>query len=326
MRKSFFFIAAISFCFALSGQIAPIPHIYGHIFKTNSGAGPIFYLGDDTNAPFKVLQVINSSNSATASGLNIGGLQVADNYSFAWPKPNDAAIKGHLSVGLPSTTAQFHVKNTSGSYTPGNYAIIEGNVADNLNYPGLEFRGGAIASAFPHITLSNGGLSLVMAGGYNPTYNQQLSFGCNSNSAGASNFSWYRAGETLMYLDGDQGKLGIGVTSFDDSKLMVAGKITSEEINVQVLNAPDYVFAADYKLPTLTEIRDHITEKGHLPEVPSAEEMHDEGVELGKMNMLLLKKIEELTLYLMAQDDRLEKLEIENMLLLEKLAKLDAQN
>ena len=79
---------------------------------------------------------------------------------------------------------------------------------------------------------------------------------------------------------------------------------------------PDYVFADHYRLTTLKEVEDFIQQNKHLPEIPSAKEMEANGVELGTMNMLLLKKIEELTLYLLEQQnmnmklsDRIEKLE-----------------
>lgn len=61
--------------------------------------------------------------------------------------------------------------------------------------------------------------------------------------------------------------------------------------------APDYVFSHDYDLRTVEELSDYISSNGHLPEVPSAREMADHGIRLGNMNMVLLKKIEELTLY-----------------------------
>jgi len=79
--------------------------------------------------------------------------------------------------------------------------------------------------------------------------------------------------------------------------LSVNGKIESEEIKVQNVTGADFVFAPDYNLMPLTEIETYIKANHHLPEVPSAAQMKANGVELGKMNMLLLQKIEELTLH-----------------------------
>ena len=72
---------------------------------------------------------------------------------------------------------------------------------------------------------------------------------------------------------------------------------------------PDYVFEPTYDLKPLAEIETYIKENKHLPEVPSAKEMEKNGVQLGEMNMLLLKKIEELTLHIIEQNKRIETLE-----------------
>ncbi|WP_282159859.1 tail fiber protein [Ulvibacterium marinum] len=93
------------------------------------------------------------------------------------------------------------------------------------------------------------------------------------------------------------GNVGIGTTSPDD-KLTVKGRIHAEEVKVDLsVPGPDYVFEEGYDLKSLEEVREHIQEKGHLPNIPSAQEMEENGVELGIMNMKLLEKIEELTLY-----------------------------
>jgi len=103
-----------------------------------------------------------------------------------------------------------------------------------------------------------------------------------------------------MVIDKD-GNVGIG-TETSTEKLSVNGKIRAKEIKVEAANWPDYVFAKDYKLPSLQETEKHIREKGHLPGIPSAEEVKANGVDLGEMNAKLLKKIEELTLYLIDQN------------------------
>lgn len=63
---------------------------------------------------------------------------------------------------------------------------------------------------------------------------------------------------------------------------------------------PDYVFESDYALRSLNEVENYINENGHLPEIPSAAEFNEEGIKLGKMSFDLLKKVEELTLYMIA--------------------------
>ncbi|RZS92318.1 hypothetical protein [Aquimarina brevivitae] len=105
------------------------------------------------------------------------------------------------------------------------------------------------------------------------------------------------------------GALGIGTTN-PDAKLTVKGNIHAEEVKIDLsVPAPDYVFTKEYDLLTIEEVQQHITEKGHLPNIPSAKEMEANGVELGVMNMKLLEKIEELTLYTIEQQKKIEKLE-----------------
>ena len=77
-------------------------------------------------------------------------------------------------------------------------------------------------------------------------------------------------------------------------------------------NWPDYVFDEGYAPPTLAELEKYITKYGHLPEVPSEHEVAEKGIDLTKMDATLLKKIEELTLYIIDQNKRIEALEKNN--------------
>jgi len=90
--------------------------------------------------------------------------------------------------------------------------------------------------------------------------------------------------------------------------LSVAGKVRAQEVKVYT-DWADYVFEDNYDLPTLSEVEAHIEEHGHLQDIPSAETVEDNGIELGEMNKLLLQKIEELTLYTIEQEKRLKALE-----------------
>lgn len=97
------------------------------------------------------------------------------------------------------------------------------------------------------------------------------------------------------------GKVGIGAEQIPNGyKLAVKGKILAEEIKVETGWA-DYVFKQGYDLPSLKEVEQHILEKGHLINIPSATEVEENGIQLGEMNKLLLEKIEELTLYTLQQ-------------------------
>ena len=101
-----------------------------------------------------------------------------------------------------------------------------------------------------------------------------------------------------------------------DAIAMIGGKLTAQEIVVHISEWADDVFDDDYELMTLAEVESAIEREGHLPGLPSAAEVQKEGLDLAVANALLLRKVEELTLYAIEQEkqkaaleERLERLE-----------------
>lgn len=86
------------------------------------------------------------------------------------------------------------------------------------------------------------------------------------------------------------GNVGIGTES-PQEKLSVNGKIRAKEVKVETANLPDYVFDQDYKILGLQELEANIKVNKHLPEIPSAPTVAKEGIELGNINKLLLKRL-----------------------------------
>ena len=105
------------------------------------------------------------------------------------------------------------------------------------------------------------------------------------------------------------GNVGIGTMFPGEYKLAVNGNVRVREITVSQDDWSDFVFEKDYSLPTLSEVEEHIKENKHLPGIPSAAEVESNGVNLGEMDAKLLQKIEELTLYIIQQNKRIEELE-----------------
>lgn len=112
-----------------------------------------------------------------------------------------------------------------------------------------------------------------------------------------------------VIMTAGSGQVGIGVDD-PEYKLDVAGTIRANEIMVTTTGA-DFVFADDYQLRPLSEVKAFITENKHLPEIKSAQEMQENGVGINELQTQLLQKIEELTLYILQQEERIKALEAE---------------
>lgn len=135
----------------------------------------------------------------------------------------------------------------------------------------------------------------------------------------------FYTGSTMlrMKIDGN-GNVGIGVETpgyklhvagnakFDNNVIVengglyVNGEIKAKQYLATISPFPDFVFQPDYSLMSLNELEKYIKKYNHLPNVPSSLEAENEGVELGKMNAILLQKIEELTLYIIAQQKEID--------------------
>jgi hypothetical protein len=103
------------------------------------------------------------------------------------------------------------------------------------------------------------------------------------------------------------GDVGIGTNDTKGYKLAVNGEAIATKMVVKLHNLwPDYVFYKNYELKPLHEIEKFISENHHLPGVPSADEVEKNGLDLGDTQARLLKKIEELTLYLIEQNKQLK--------------------
>ncbi len=125
---------------------------------------------------------------------------------------------------------------------------------------------------------------------------------------------FFAQGTHRMTIEGN-GNVGIGTLN-PDEKLTVKGKIHAEEVKVDLQIPADYVFQkyytgtstlkSNYQIPTLKEVEQFTKENHHLPDMPSAKEIQENGLQLGEIANLLLQKIEELTLYTIEQKKLIE--------------------
>ncbi|MDW7692785.1 hypothetical protein R9C00_11375 [Flammeovirgaceae bacterium SG7u.111] len=116
------------------------------------------------------------------------------------------------------------------------------------------------------------------------------------------------ANQGVRFTVANNGAVGIGTLTLEDYMLSVNGKIRAKQIKVET-GWSDFVFEEDYNLRSIKDVESFIKKNQHLPDIPSAKEVEENGVNLGEMDSKLLQKIEELTLYIIEQNKRIEKLE-----------------
>ncbi|MCC4230973.1 tail fiber protein [Zunongwangia profunda] len=114
--------------------------------------------------------------------------------------------------------------------------------------------------------------------------------------------------EERMRITGT-GNVGIGTLN-PDEKLTVNGSIHTQEVRVDVdgFSVPDFVFKEGFDLMALQKLKEYIEQNHHLPNIPSASELENKGMNLKQMNLLLLQKIEELTLYVLSLQEQVDHL------------------
>lgn len=113
-----------------------------------------------------------------------------------------------------------------------------------------------------------------------------------------------------MHID-KTGYIGVG-TETPRAKLDVNGTIRAKEVKIEATGWPDFVFSPTYNLQPLSEVEKYIENYNHLPDIPSEKEVVENGVNVVEMQAKLLRKIEELTLYVIEQDKEIKSLKKEN--------------
>tara|TARA_R110002051_G_scaffold138268_1_gene211018 strand:- start:19120 stop:20940 length:1821 start_codon:yes stop_codon:yes gene_type:complete len=228
----------------------------------------------DTQAPTAVTGL--AASNITGTSANLSWTASTDNVGVT----NYEVFRGGVSVGATGGTTSYSATGLtpSTSYT---FTVFARDAAGNTS------------------TVSNTANVLTSSGGGEINY--------SSTNANLPTIDWQ--GRDLYATQ----NVGIGTTNTQGYRLAVAGNVVAEEIKVALqVNWPDFVFENDYTLPTLKEVEEHIIKNGYLINMPSASTVKENGIKLGEMNAMLLQKIEELTLYTIAQEKKIKLLEIEN--------------
>jgi len=230
---------------------------------------------------------------------NGGNLLTADG-SFGTTSPNSVIFKTNAvnhgiltSAGLWGfgTTTPDGKVNISYNSLPGNPQLSLYESAND--YARINFRNKASTNWF--------GIAAKPAA---DSQNAKLNF-------------FYNGTGNVMTVQGD-GNVGIGVFS-PAYKLEVCGTIRSKEVIVQT-GWCDYVFDSSYKLRSLDEVANFVSQNKHLPNIPPAADVETNGLKIGDISMKMMEKIEETTLYLIDLNKRLKALENENEILKNQIA------
>jgi hypothetical protein len=198
--------------------------------------------------------------------------------------------------------------STSVHYMGGNVGIGTTSPAQKLT---IESAGTAGNDAWIQTRLgssnaSHTGLLITPAGSLSSS-NVQWALGRYAATNDLRLWSWNGAADNVaMSILGSSGNVGIGTNDPGAYKLAVEGTIGARKVKVTTVSWADHVFHPTYRLPPLSEVEQFIQQHHHLPDVPSATEVEKNGIDLGDNQATLLKKIEELTLYIIEQNKRNE--------------------
>lgn len=221
---------------------------------------------------------------------------------------NGARVGIGIGTALPNANLQLGRSTEDGLLNLGGYSFVGSLRSSGDFFAGMnayaEYSTSAENSKIKVYYSNNNGFSAMQM-----SHNGDINFYVKMGSVSANeqiNIPAYNA----LKISGT-GLVGIGTDNPDGYKLAVAGKMITEEVVVQLKATwPDYVFEDGYRLRPLSDLAEFIKVNRHLPDVPTGDEV-GEGVSLGEMNVVLLKKIEELTLYLIEQKNEIDELRTE---------------
>jgi hypothetical protein len=272
----------MKFSLSLLAMFIAVTFSYAQNIFTDNGN-----VGIGTKSPANKLSVFETTNAnvyATignytvgtligAGGSSIGIVGTTSNHDLAiYTNLNEkmrVTSGGNVRVGTTTPTTTLYIQNAAANYSS---TLTLKNTANNV--------------------ASRAGMTMENDGG-----NQTMFYKQSSGNADANDVILYSAqGDTRIYTNGaerlrivNSGNLGIGTIN-PDAKLAVNGTIHSTAVSVDLKGFSDYVFKPTYILPSLSSVNAFIKKYQHLPEVPSEQEVIKNGIDLGEMNKLLVKK------------------------------------
>ncbi|MES2275333.1 MAG: hypothetical protein V4592_04875 [Bacteroidota bacterium] len=293
-------------------------------------------VGIGTTSPSTTLQVSGSSGNGVVVGtttypswMGTNGLYVDGNFRANTYLVNSGsnitwgASQAYIGGYNPSTGSNTYLYFATAATERlridhnGNVGIGTATPNTTLQISGSSGNGVVIGTSTYPSWMGTNGLYIdgyLRAGNYLVNSGSKINWGASETyisgynpSTGSTTYLSFGTGATEQVRIDHSGNMSIGTTDAKGYKLAVNGSAIATSMIVK-LNAdwPDYVFKKDYELPTISAVKMYIDQNHHLPEIPSEQEVAKDGLNLGEMNKLLLKKVEELTLYLIQQKEEAE--------------------
>ncbi|MBY0481766.1 MAG: hypothetical protein K2Q21_10445 [Chitinophagaceae bacterium] len=217
-------------------------------------------------------------------------------------RENVFPANGFVGIGIPTPSAPLEIKRGAGNTTKKNILLKLSNewAPSGQNEPSIMFSNG---NATDPKNISYWTIGARVSG--DNTLKTAQTFKISYKSATDL------TERDFFSVDSYEGRVRIGEvgTQYDGYKLYVEQGILTEKVKVAVKDSKDWydnVFEKNYELISIKKLEKFIQDNKHLPDVPSTEEVMKNGVDLGKMNGLLLKKVEELTLYMISLKKELD--------------------
>lgn len=247
-----------------------------------------------------------------AAGAYESGLRLSSNNTIMWDISQNEAGSGNNLSFTDGTTRYVSILRSNG------YMSIGANSTPivALDVTGSHVTGQGIirANSNNHALIVANAASNSFESGIRLSSNNTLMWDIAQNeSATGNNLSFSNGTTQYVAISRATGNVGIGTapSSFKldvNGTTNISGALTVGSVNTHTWSIiPDYVFEKDYNLPTLEIVHDFVKKNKHLPDVPSARELNDKGMNLAEMNLKLLKKVEELTLYMINQNQAIAK-------------------
>ncbi len=290
-------------------------------------------LGIGTSNALEKLHV----NGAIRGGYDGGALQVRTNYGSVFIGPQNGADWAHFYTDKSKFIFNKPVYTITGEFTSYAGVNLSLQTYGTTRMTILNSNGNVgIGTTTPYSNLHVKGKQIIGSGPQTSIFgNSSLQIQENANvetslrlwqNGVANTVLGSKPNDTKFYITNDyygsglgvanhsitldiNGNVGIGTNS-PQNMLDVKGTIRAIEVKVESVDKfADFVFEKTYRLPKLSEVNSFIQTNGHLPNIPSATEVKENGMSLVDMQVKLLQKVEELTLYVIEQQKRIEILE-----------------